>query len=137
MRRVIGLLLALSLTAPAASKKTKAPSTASVTNTLIQMEREWSQARDSKTIDRILADDWVSVDFHGKTVTKVQAMAELKSAVLPAQSIELRQIKVRVFGNAAVVNGTDKTGRYTWMDVFVRREGRWQAVASQSTKIGE
>src|SRR5579864_3586891 len=40
---------------------------------LLQMEREWSQAgisKDSKTMDRIMADDWVSVDFQGRTVTK-------------------------------------------------------------------
>jgi len=29
--------------------------------------------------------------------------------------------------------GKDTSGRYTWIDVFVKRNGRWQAVASQST----
>ena len=30
--------------------------------------------------------------------------------------------------------GKDSSGKYVWTDVFVERNGRWQAVASQSTK---
>jgi hypothetical protein len=46
-------------------------------------------------------------------------------------------MKVRLFGNTAIVTGTgsDGAGRYAWLDVFVRRNGRWQAVAPQSTKL--
>ena len=49
-------------------------------------------------------------------------------------------MKVRVFGDTAVVTasdteesslkGKDTSGKYVWMDVFVMRNGRWQAVAS-------
>jgi hypothetical protein len=101
---------------------------------LTQMERDWARAKDFKTLDRILADDWLSTDFQGKTTTKAQALAALKTN--PAQQpMELGEIKVRVFGTTAVVTGKDTTGRFAWMDVFVKRNGRWQAVASQSTKI--
>jgi len=54
-------------------------------------------------------------------------------------------MKVRVFGNTAVVTGTDTekssykgkdtSGKYVWTDVFVQRNGRWQAAASQSVKV--
>jgi hypothetical protein len=136
-RSLVILLLAVSCLAKSPPKK-KAASPVSVAKTLLQMERDWSQAgikRDSKTMDRILADDWVSTDFHGKSVTKAQALSELQSATAPAQPIELGDMKVKVFGNAAVVSGTDASGKYAWMDVFVKRDGRWQAVASQSAKI--
>jgi hypothetical protein len=86
-------------------------------------------------MDRILADDWVSVDFHGKTITKPQALAELKATGADGQSMELGDLKVRVFGDAAVVTGADSSGKFAWMDVFMKRNGRWQAVASQSSKI--
>lgn len=120
------------------AKKAKAPTTASVVRTLLQMEQDWSQAgvrKDSTAIDRIIAEDWVSVDFQGHTVTKAQALAELRSAKVPAQPIDMGEMKVRVFGDMAVVSGQDRSGKYAWMDVFIKRTGRWQAVASQSTKV--
>jgi hypothetical protein len=140
MKRVLCLLMIGSLAVIGATKKAakKAPSAASVEKTLIQMERDWVQAgisKDSQTIDRIIADDWISTDFQGKSVTKAQAMSELKSASGGVPAIELGEMKVRVLGTTAIVSGKDTTGRYAWMDVFLKRNGRWQAVASQSTKV--
>jgi ketosteroid isomerase-like protein len=54
-------------------------------------------------------------------------------------------MKVRVFGDTAVVTGTDdetttadgkkSTGHYVWTDVFVKRNGKWLAVASQTAQV--
>jgi hypothetical protein len=54
-------------------------------------------------------------------------------------------MKVRIFGDVAVVTGSDDekssykgkdtSGHYVWIDVFVKRKGKWQAVASQSTLV--
>jgi hypothetical protein len=54
-------------------------------------------------------------------------------------------MKVRVFGDTAVVTGTDdevtmesaekSTDHYVWTDVFVKRNGKWLAVASQTAQI--
>ena len=150
---LIGLLMALALPGCAAAKtKTKAkarkPTTASVEKTLLQMEKDWSQAgldKDVKTVDRIVAEDWISTGFDGNKETKAQALAALRTGAAATQAIELGEMKVRVFGEAAVVTGTntekstyqgkDSSGRYTWMDVFVKRNGRWQVVASQSTRL--
>ena len=54
-------------------------------------------------------------------------------------------MKVRVFGTMAIVTGSDDekssrmgmdtSGHYVWTDVFVNRDGRWQAVASQGTMV--
>ncbi len=54
-------------------------------------------------------------------------------------------MKVRVFGDTAVVTGTDdeitmedgkkSSGHYVWTDVFVKRNGQWLAVASQTAQI--
>ncbi len=133
------LSLALSVSGLAGSSAKKS-STASIAAVLMQMERDWSQAgvrKDYKTLDRIMADDWVSVDFQGKTITKSRALAAVKSAAVSGQAVELGAMKVRVFGITAIVSGTGKdgSGSYAWIDIFVKRDGRWQAVASQSTKI--
>jgi len=122
--------------------------TPSVEQTLIQIEHEWNKAlmaKDYKAIDRIVADDWVGVDFKGMTTTKHESIAELKAGESSNQSVEVGDMTVRVFGNTAVVIGTDtekstyqgkdSSGKYAWMDVFMKRAGKWQAVASQSTKL--
>jgi hypothetical protein len=35
----------------------------------------------------------------------------------------------------STAKGKDTSGTYTWMDVFEKRDGKWQAVASQITKV--
>ena len=145
MRKLIGcLLVAGSSLAFAQAPKADA----SVEKTIIQIERDWTQAglkKDVAAMDKIIADDWVATDFLGKTVNKAQALADLKSGDSTTQSITLGDMKVRVFGNTAVVTGSDtekstykskdSSGKYFWTDVFVNRNGKWQAVASQSTKV--
>jgi len=76
---------------------------------------------------------------------KAQALRELESGDAKIESETLGQVKVRVFGNTAVVMGSDDekssykgkdtSGHWTWTDVFVKRSGRWQAAASQATRI--
>jgi len=124
--------------------------TASVQQTLMQMERDWAEAatkNDTAAVDKFVADDWVGIDFEGKSITKAEAMADMKSGASATQSYEFGPMKVRVFGKTAVVTGSDtekstykgkdSSGRYVWTDVWVMREGRWQAVASQSVKVGK
>jgi hypothetical protein len=54
-------------------------------------------------------------------------------------------IKVRVLGNVAIVTagdvekssykGKDTSGHYVWTDVYMNREGQWQVVATQGSKL--
>jgi len=120
---------------------------AGVEQALMQMEREWveaAQKKDAATLDRILADDWVGQGPTG-IAKKAEALADLKSGDNKLESITLGDMKVRVFRDTAIVTGSDDekssykdkdtSGHYTWTDVFVKRQGRWQAVASQSTRL--
>lgn len=122
----------------------------SVEQTLMQMERDWAQAgikKDAAALERILGDEWTGIGFNGDISTKAQAIADLKSGQAAASTITLGEMKVKVYGNTAVVQGSDtekstykgkdSSGKYLWMDVFVNRNGRWQAVASESTKVGK
>jgi ketosteroid isomerase-like protein len=128
-------------------KGAEPPNAPSIEQALIQMEKDWTEAgikKDAATMDRILADDWVAFAFDGKTLTKAEAIADLKSGASTSQSVTLGEMKVRVFGDTAVVTGSDtekstykgkdSSGHYVWTDVFVKRNGKWQAAASQSTK---
>lgn len=118
---------------------------------LIALERAWGAAhlrRDTDALRRLLADDFTSTDALGTVSDKAQyIMATVKApdTFSPASEFELDDVKVRVYADVGVVTGraTDKgwyrapnlSGRYRFTDVFVRREGRWQAVASQGTRM--
>ncbi len=129
--------------------KTKGEGKASVEKALMQMERDWTEAglkKDAATLDKILAEDWVGQGPTG-VVPKAEALADLKSGDNKLESITLGDMKVRVFGDTAVVTGSDDekssykgkdtSGHYTWTDVFVKRQGRWQAAASQGTLMAK
>jgi ketosteroid isomerase-like protein len=116
--------------------------------TLINIEKSWNAAlvsNDLAAVSRIVADDWVGIDFKGAMTSKEETLAQLKSGESRNEYVELGDVNVRVYGDTAVVTGTDTeksvyqgqntNGRYAFTDVFVKKDGRWQAVASQSTRI--
>ena len=121
----------------------------SVESILMQMERDWSQAylkADLAAIERIEAADYTYIDSQATAGDRSQDLAELKSGVWKAQSDSVDELKVRVFGNTAVVTGRntlkgaqykgkDMSGQYRFTDVFAQRDGRWQAVATHISKI--
>src|ERR1700674_2668001 len=97
------LLLALSLLAVtntlfAQNKVSKD----SVEQILIRMEFDWSQAdvkKDAAALNRILAEDWMGIDFQGTVMTKAEVLRDLHSDVTATQSTQLGEMKVRIFGN--------------------------------------
>ena len=120
-----------------------------VEETLKQIEMDWANAvknKDTATLDRILADDWVGIMPDGKGYAKAVVIANVKSGKATLSSITLDQMTVRVYGNTAVVTGNyvetstyegkDTSGRYAWTDVFVKqKDGSWKAVASHNSPI--
>ena len=119
-----------------------------VEDTLIQIEHEWGNAllqADVAAWSRYLGDDWVLTYSDGTLVTKPMALADLKEGALRIESFQLDDVKVRVYGDTAVVTGQitekskfrdkDTSGVRRFTDVFVKRDGRWQAVASHESNV--
>jgi ketosteroid isomerase-like protein len=115
---------------------------------LKQIENDWVAALKSKNaakLGEILADDWVSLGWDGKLTNKAKALADLKSPAYGLDTIEMGPMTVRIYENTAVVTGSDTekskedgkdtSGKYIWTDVFVKQNGKWRAVSSQSTKV--
>jgi uncharacterized protein (TIGR02246 family) len=99
---------------------------------------------DTTTLDQIFADDYTVVNQFGQVRTKAQMMSELKSGTLKYESIVEEDVSTRVYGDAAVLSGrlTSKhEGREStqarFTRVYVKRQGRWQAVAFQTTRIAQ
>jgi uncharacterized protein (TIGR02246 family) len=113
---------------------------------LYQLEREWAEAslkRDTGTLDKILAADFVGHDESGMR-NKRQALSGLRTDPTKIESGALSDMSAMVFGDTAVVHGVwtekstrsgrDTSGQYRWTDTFVKRDGRWQCVGAYSEK---
>ncbi len=152
-RLVAGLLaalvvpLALSQTSGTQEKKAQDGGKVSLVDTFTKIENDWweaDKAKDEKALGRILADDWFYLGPKG-TMTKVQELAEVKTRDENIASLTLMDMKVRVYGDVAIVTfrerenstkeNTDSSGDFLYTDVFVKREGHWQAVNSQGTAL--
>jgi ketosteroid isomerase-like protein len=140
------LSLLLSAAVPAQAQESKADSDSAISQTLQAIERDWLNAEknhDAAVFERLVADDWIAITPDGKSQTKAERATEIKTA--HTTSATLGDMKVRVFGDTAVVTGTDdettvqdgkkSSDHYVWTDVFVKRNGKWLAVASQTALI--
>lgn len=116
---------------------------------LVYMQQDWnraSAARDVAWFERNFAPDFTSVpSMTGALRNKADAIAAVRDE-RGSLTAELSEVAVRIHGDAAVVTGVnhfrgrdgegrtvDRRVRFT--DTFIKRDGRWLAVASQGTLI--
>ncbi len=124
------------------------PSAMATTEELKQLERDWSDAQKAGDVDKlnqILAADWEGLEFDGSKITKAQFLNDTKAGTAKLESFDIGPMDVKVMGNIAVVQGSDTekssmkgkdtSGKWVWMDVFEKRDGRWQAVRSQASRV--
>jgi uncharacterized protein (TIGR02246 family) len=94
---------------------------------------------------RILADDFTFTSPFGDVMTKEQRIGEIKPGGVQFDSYTVDDVKVRVYGDTAVVTNQATlsgkrgdqvlSGKYRATSVFVKKDGTWQVVAAQSTRI--
>lgn len=130
------------------AKAGKQRMTGSVEQLLMQMEHDWAKAiidRDAAKIRDIVAPDFVLTTPDATLSDRESDLAELVSGEFAASFYDASDMKARVFGDCAVLTGqTTVKGEYKgeeihdqfrWTDTFVKRNGKWQVVASQATRI--
>jgi ketosteroid isomerase-like protein len=131
--------------APAPPAAAKGPS---VSETIKQLERDWTDAMKAGDVDKagqIVADDWTGLGYDGSKDTKRSYLADMQSGKDKVESVEFGPMDVKVLGNVAVVQGSDTekstshgkdtSGKWVWMDVFVKRDGKWVVVRSESAMV--
>ncbi|HEY9429025.1 MAG TPA: nuclear transport factor 2 family protein [Gemmatimonadaceae bacterium] len=111
---------------------------------ILQLESRWLAAHDSATLSRILAADFVHPVASGYFLDRSQHIAWVVNHP-PDTTVDRRlsDMRVRFYGPTAVVTGMvirsrdgSEIGRNVFTDVFVKREGRWQAVSAEETTVG-
>jgi ketosteroid isomerase-like protein len=115
---------------------------------LLKLEQEWTNADlkdDWATMDRILADDYVLTDRDGFVSTKAQVLAYMKSGEGKILTLAIDDMKVRVYGDAAVVTlratiketykGEEISDVVRITNTWIKKAGRWQCVATHGSRI--
>lgn len=117
---------------------------------LIKLDKEWGDAGlrgDATVLERILADDFIGVSQTG-VATKAQNITEAKTNapnitnatyVASEYTVRFLDANTAVMTHSALEKGLDKGKEYAEqhlsMHVWVKRDGRWQVVASQATPV--
>jgi ketosteroid isomerase-like protein len=117
-------------------------------DTLKTIDTSWNDLRlkaDVAGLDKLLADDWLLTHSDGRVQDKKDYLQELSSRSRSNQAIENEDVSIRHYGGTAVVTGTSVqagtsnglpwSGRFRYTRVWILREGRWQMVASHSSRI--
>jgi hypothetical protein len=111
-----------------------------------RLAKAWVAA-DRAAVEHIIAQDWTVTGADGRVSTRFDVLRDaFETKVHRIVALEIDDVRVRMFGDAmAVITGRthgrgeygkvpyDVTIRFT--DVFVRRDGRWQAVASHASLL--
>lgn len=114
---------------------------------LRDVEHQWMEAfknRDKITLNRILDDRFAFTDDEGRVFNKAQYIDDAARAIT-VESYTSDDMSIRIFGDTAIVagrwtgkmtiDGKDASGSFRYTDTFVRRIGRWRAIASQNTRM--
>jgi len=102
-------------------------------------------AADTVALSRMLAPDFVEISRLGTVRTRADNIRDIASGALHLTTVTYDSLTVRVYGDVAVLTGiADNTGtmrgfpfsgKILYTRIFVRRDGRWQAVLMQQTMM--
>lgn len=116
---------------------------------VLALDNSWNRAletNDTKALDMLLADSFVSIDIDGSMQTKREFLTSLKTTgyQAPSQAVTEKS-KVDVYGGSAVVvgifrtqskeKGRSVTRRERFLDTWVNLNGTWKCVASVAVLI--
>jgi len=121
-----------------------------VTQQLMQLERDWNTAtmkQDKVWLDHFFADELITTPPTSGTIkNKKQEIADTIDPSQKPDSVSLGEMKVILAGQTAVVTGSayeeggaqhlhDRKRGYLFTDTFIWRSGRWQLLASHSSRL--
>jgi uncharacterized protein (TIGR02246 family) len=96
---------------------------------------------DLTALAQIFADDYVQYNESGKAFTKQDVLDNFRTGAIRYPSIISTERRIRVFGDTAVVHGSESdeveadgkrfSVRYVYLDVLRKCDGDWRIVASQ------
>jgi hypothetical protein len=132
---------------PSAPSPAAPPDAARDEAELIRLEHGYARAlmeKDRAFLMRFYAPDWRGGNWMGfwSKSTMLKSVLEARYVI---KSMKVRDLKVRLAGDLAIVQGVDEevtsldgrdtSGKWAFTDVFARRNGQWVAIASHTSEI--
>jgi ketosteroid isomerase-like protein len=146
---IAAIIIAFAGMATAQSQDKKSEGAGKAEQEVAALNRAWADAiarGDMAALDRLFASDMTVTSGNGTVRNKAQEMDDLRpSADIKTYFFNTDDVRVRVYGDAAVVTGhakwrinlkgrdVDNERRYTL--VFIKQQGGWQIVAQQLSRI--
>ena len=116
---------------------------------VIKADKQFTDAAiqvDSAALESGVSDDYLFINNQGRMMSKGEHIAALKSGEIKYDSLSDEDVKVRAYGDTAVLtaritaqgssNGQSISGRFLVTRVYVKRDGRWIIVSGQATPAG-
>ncbi len=113
----------------------------------IRLEQVWNQAHldnDAAVLETLWADDLTVMVPGMAAMGKSDALSFVKTGRMKFSRYETTELKVRSFGDTAIVSGnlfrsrtlggTLREDRWQFMKVYARRSGKWMVVAFTATE---
>lgn len=117
---------------------------------LVRLERVWNDAHvngDADALDRLWAEDLTVTVPNMQVITKQSAIAIARSGRVKFKRYETSDVRVRLYGDAAVLtgivertrvlNGQDVNDKWRFTKMYIRRAGKWQVVAWHASTIDQ
>ena len=100
---------------------------------------------DRAALERLVADDYRLFGSDGGVQSKSEFIADFTSPAFDIDPFNIEEFDARLFGDTAILtgrvaltgasNGQRFTVNLRFSDVWVKRDGRWQVVFAQTTRI--
>jgi len=136
----VGLFCAFPIVAPSRQADTRA--------TIEKADQMFADAMvkvDLAALASTYAEDYVFTDPAGRVSHKAELLDSFQRGVIRIRSQEISDVQVNVYGEVAVEigkvmsqatrDGHDSGGTFRFTRVWVKRNGRWQTVAFQETRL--
>ena len=117
---------------------------------LLKLEAEFAEAiikNDAGAIERLVTHEWIIINADGGITDKERFLEVINSGTLTHEMMESDKIRVRVYGESAVVTALTRTkGKFMGQefstheratDFFVRLNGQWRCALTQLTRFTE
>ena len=136
------------LTALLACSAASSQSSGNAEQVVMRIEKEMMDALlkgDAAASEKYLADTYIFTGPDGDVGDRARSISDLKTGALKLQAASIEEPKVHAYGDTVVVTfqstdkgtykGKDISGKSRWTDVFVRKDGKWQLVATHGSMV--
>jgi hypothetical protein len=147
-RLVIVTLLILTLAVPATmlAQQSKAEQEVRAAIEESRQAQLKGGAEGAAILEKSFADDYTRIFTDGRMFNKKQTLDNFRAGKIKYESFEISDLRIRIYGNTAVSTAFAKTTGTTYgvatsptgvrqTQVLVKRNGKWQAVLAQTTKL--